>query len=496
MNLLCKISLNTSLLCVLSLSVLSLMFSTTPAATQTSSVPNLSSDDGYLTHPLPPGDEKYATISGGRMKGYVRELTAISRNYRDAGHQYWGRLIGTSADVKTAEWMAAKLKEVGASNVRLQPLELPPQWMPQSWEAVVSGQGRSVNLGSAWPTYGTPGTPPGGLDMEVVYLGWGTEADFAGRDVRGKAAVIYSMPKPGPMVHSATLNGALRRAGERGAAAILVVIELPGNLRTALYPTRTEVPTFSLGQADGAAIRELVEAAPAGEPPHIRLRFEVVIESGLRTASVWGEIPGTSDERIMVIAHRDGFFEGASDNASGVATVVELAEFFARIPPQDRGRTITIIGTPGHHNEGQAAMDWLIENRETAFRNVTFLLNVEHTAHANVLQWGANLEPTNTMEPFRWGVHGSPVLVEIVDRALDAYRIPRWARMPNPGPAGETRPIQRFVPSFGLIYAGTLIHSDAETAETIPEVGIEAVTRSYARIIDEVDRHSLDALQP
>ena len=106
------------------------MFSTTPAATQTSSVPNLSADDGYLTHPLPPGDEKYAAISGGRMKGYVREFTAISRDYRDAGHQYWGRLIGTSADAETAEWMAAKLKEVGASNVRLQRLELPPQLYP------------------------------------------------------------------------------------------------------------------------------------------------------------------------------------------------------------------------------------------------------------------------------------------------------------------------------------------------------------------------------
>ena len=38
--------------------------------------------------PFPQETKKYAAISGGRMKGYVRELTAISRNYRDAGHQY------------------------------------------------------------------------------------------------------------------------------------------------------------------------------------------------------------------------------------------------------------------------------------------------------------------------------------------------------------------------------------------------------------------------
>jgi Zn-dependent M28 family amino/carboxypeptidase len=52
----------------------------------------------------------------------------------------------------------------------------------------------------------------------------------------------------------------------------------------------------------------------------------------LKTATVWGSLPGSSDETIFVVAHRDGWFEGANDNASGVATMLGLAEYFAKMP--------------------------------------------------------------------------------------------------------------------------------------------------------------------
>ena len=41
----------------------------------------------------------------------------------------------------------------------------------------------------------------------------------------------------------------------------------------------------------------------------------------LKSGTVWGKLPGTTDETIYVEAHRDGWFESATDNASGVATL-------------------------------------------------------------------------------------------------------------------------------------------------------------------------------
>ena len=59
-----------------------------------------------------------------------------------------------------------------------------------------------------------------GHPLDVVYAGLGSEADFAGRDVRGKAVLLFSMPLPGSWRHTATAEQAIRRAQDKGAAAI------------------------------------------------------------------------------------------------------------------------------------------------------------------------------------------------------------------------------------------------------------------------------------
>ena len=64
-------------------------------------------DNEYLRWPLPPSEQAYAGLSGKRIKGYINEITAISRKSRDAGDQYWGRITGTPYDRMTAEWIAA-----------------------------------------------------------------------------------------------------------------------------------------------------------------------------------------------------------------------------------------------------------------------------------------------------------------------------------------------------------------------------------------------------
>src|SRR5262245_23291581 len=66
---------------------------------------------------LAPPEQKYAAIDGAHLKTYVSELTAISRRYRDNGHpQYWGRIIGTSADNENAEWLMHRFRRIGLTH--------------------------------------------------------------------------------------------------------------------------------------------------------------------------------------------------------------------------------------------------------------------------------------------------------------------------------------------------------------------------------------------
>jgi hypothetical protein len=122
------------------------------------------------------------------------------------------------------------------------------------------------------------------------------------------------------------------------------------------------------------------------------------------------------------------------------------------------------------------------------------LLNAEHTAHALVDHWGAALQPTNALGPFDWSVNGSTQLLEIATRSFDQFGIPRWVQ--ENGLRGEVGTIEHLVPSVNLMHAGVLLHSNAETAESIPAAGLAATTRAYAKIIDEVNRLDLSSLVP
>ena len=380
----------------------------------------------------------YGAIDGDHLKVYVEELTAISRRYRDAGHQFWGRIIGTEADAENAAWLADKLRAAGVPEVRTQTLDLDPQWMPRSWSVMAAAGGRTIALETAQPVYTSRGTPAGGLDLEVVYVGLGTEADFAGRDVAGKAALITSMPMRSTLRHSATVNGAVQRADALGAAAILVSVALPGNIRTQFYPTRTEAPTFSLGQQDGDTLRAMVEAN--GPLPRVHVDLDVEMVEGLQTANVWATLPGMTDEKIVIVAHRDGWFEGANDNAAGVATTVVLAEYFASLPRERRRRTIQFIGTPGHHNSARVGVQWIENNAGTVLDKTALLINAEHTGAVDLYMLGNRFGWSNAATALMWGVSGSPALRHI---ATDAYETFGVSTLRDAGgPVGEIRPLE------------------------------------------------------
>src|SRR5436190_3945724 len=134
-------------------------------------MPLMALEEKFIRFPLPPGQEAYVDIDGKHMHRYVVEQANISRKYRDEGHpKFWGRIIGTSADVEDANWLIARFKAAGLSDVRTQPFDLVPQWFPESWEVTVSGAGKTVTLESAQPDYGAVGTPPEGMDLDVAYV--------------------------------------------------------------------------------------------------------------------------------------------------------------------------------------------------------------------------------------------------------------------------------------------------------------------------------------
>ena len=228
-------------------------------------------DEMFPKWPYPAGDAAYADLDGVKIKGYINEITAIARKSRDDGNQYWGRITGSPYDKMTTDWVQAQFKRVGLEQVRSQEFtDLPPQWWPTSWEVTAAGGGKTLELKTAFPLYHSVGTN-GQADLEPVWVGMGTPADFQGRDVRGKAVIAYGFPNPGGREDTALTFGIVKRADEAGAAALFIVLGFPGNVMN--EPTAggttdpARMPIFMLGNQDGTAVRQMIEAERVTEDP-------------------------------------------------------------------------------------------------------------------------------------------------------------------------------------------------------------------------------------
>ncbi|HEX4347169.1 MAG TPA: M28 family peptidase [Vicinamibacterales bacterium] len=475
--------------------------------------------DNFLDWRLLPSEQQYASIDGKKMLGYVKDLAAVSDRYRDAGHpQFWGRIIGSSADREDAAWLMAKYKEIGLQDVHEEMIDLTPQWFPQSWDLTATSGDKTLKLTTAQPAYSTPGTK-GAVDLEVVYVGLGSEADLIGRDLHGKAVLIFSNPMPGSWRHTSTQESVttdegqratlLQLAERRGAAAIICSLQLPpvvgvggnageGNIRTQLYPTNTTVPTFSMGMKDGKDLRDMVAHAPSGQPVHLKLAMDVQQVPNLKTSTVWGKLPGTTNEVIYVEAHRDGWFESATDNASGVATQLGIAEYFAKIPQSQRRRTIVFLGTSGHHNSGTNSAAWLNEHHEEIFKNAALLINCEHTAAVGQELLGEGIRVVNAEAGFLWygGGNQRPKLQTAAYKAFQEFGVPIYAEPEPSTPGGEASRLAPWVAAVQASNYNMFFHSDAETPAMVPAPGLAASARAYAKVIEEVNKMDLKELQP
>ena len=445
-------------------------------------------EDAFIDLPLAPEDKKYGDLQAVRLKQILMETTAISQRDKATGALFWGRNVGFPGHVWAQDWAEAYFKKHGLTNIHRKSFDLPPQWVPKSYQIQFSAAGKTYDLTSARPAEESH-LPAGGLDLDLVWVATGTAADYVGKDVKGRAVLIQDIPTPGVLRHSIVLEGAIQRAYDKGAAAVGMMYGISDNF--ALWELRTSgKPGFNVGYEDGKIIRDLIGQ---GESVKVKLRLDAEERAGLKTASVLGTLPGATDEEVIVIAHLDAYFDGAIDNGSGLAVMIGLLEHFSKIPRAQRQRSIRFLASAGHH--GGPGTRWLYDDRAKELTKTALMINLEHVAVVRTKYWGPKLRKTNAVSPMRWWVWGSKPLLDLSLNAFRRFNVTVTADMDN-GASGEMGQVARSAPSMQVISSPEAKHTENDTAEWVPGIGLQQVARAYARIIDEVNKLSLKELQP
>jgi N-acetylated-alpha-linked acidic dipeptidase len=123
------------------------------------------------------------------------------------------------------------------------------------------------------------------------------------------------------------------------------------------YERKPTIPVVSVNKSDGAWLRALVQAGG------VKARLSTKLDEGWVTCPVLvAEIPGSEapDEFVLLHGHVDGWHQGIGDNATGDATMLEVARILWK-HRQRLARTVRIAWWPGHSQGRYAGSVWFAD---------------------------------------------------------------------------------------------------------------------------------------
>jgi hypothetical protein len=442
-------------------------------------------------------------LDAAALKADQKKIVGFSLESLGAGDKVWGRRAATPAFMHTIEWTVDAFRNAGLSGARVETFAVPaPMWVPKSWQVQIVGDPafgagtQTVTLQSAFPQPGGASIPGGAVTAPIVYVGHGTDADLAGRDVKGKIAVVRVRPEPS--LFGAGEQGVALKIAKLGAVGVINAIEGPGNAQY-VDPRFAcgAAPCFMIGGQDAWFLQTVIgKAANAGVLDKLKVTLSLTSEEqgGLTSANGVATIPGTSPKRIIVNAHADGYFQGGDDNASGLAVLVGLAKYFSKQPkPQ---HTLMFVASGGHHGPGNGPASLVAVHPELKDGTV-LILNLEHVAYADIVRGkvrapdniGMTWETSVTEAAKAVGVtNESPFLFDLWSRAARCYGVATYqsASTTVSGDLGGYRPLN--VPMTQMIQSGTFYHASGDVLEAVPAEGLERAARFHAYFLEQVDR--------
>jgi|SRR5215469_6107983 len=239
-----------------------------------------------------------------------------------------GRVTGSLESAAAASLIIKTLTDAGFANAHIEQYSIESGWRRGPATAAVIGPvSHPVFVGSYGWAPGTNG--PAQARLVEANISADGRLDVPLTNLRD-AAVMVNINVAGNS-HSTDYivlrAKAIRDLASAGAAAMLIPSDKPHRMlytsAYTIYP-RAGLPVLSVAKEDAAFLRRLMIKEPVRVQLEIHNDFLPVAEG---ERNVIAEIPGTGNDIVVVGAHFDSWdwAQGANDNGSGVAAVLEAA---------------------------------------------------------------------------------------------------------------------------------------------------------------------------
>ncbi len=465
-------------------------------------------------------------LDGRKLKRYVEDVVEFSYASRAAGERSWGRLAGTPWAERTVDYVAQEFRKAGL--VDIVKSEVPFLGIDRTasdWHVTLLGlpefgsRSVDVELQSAFPMGQRPEGP--GLPAKdetlppvttlavtapVVYVGAGTPADLADKNVSGKIAVLRVEPAPA-IFYSNAARVLPQQLVNAGAAGVIEIYAAPGNMQVH-FGSCVNAPCFMLGGEDGEFLMMCIARATAAhvlDKLQISLSQTIVNASGLHGYLLVGKVQGRSHaENLIVSAHSDAWFAGANDNASGLAALIGLARHYAsgHRPLHD----MYFVVSPGHHSPLGATASFVKLYPQVCPANI-IAINLEHVGGQGVYPSTFNpkgMGPSTSRygnaeflyEPINWDSPGREImgapLTGTVKAALAAAAQRAQFTAPSRIAVGAIAELAPLVSAgaTGLqdVEVNIWYHTSGDTAATVAAQTLQRVAVFYRSLLDHMDR--------
>ncbi len=464
--------------------------------------------------------------------------------------RYGYRMPGTKSDHQNAEYILKKFQKFGLKETKKESVPAAVAF-PDKWTLTVRAEGKKEEeIPCCFLRY-VKFTDAAGLSAPMVYVGAGSDEDYAKVDVKGKIVVAdvtsdglrvpYTRPAPkftwpnsyftydpdGTLPSDkndenwpTTLGRRYQDAVQKGAAGFVGILELmAGDMNEYLHMySKFELPAVTISPRAGARLREtLRNGSVVGK----------IILTGFQgqgeTFSLYGFVPGKNPDEIIVIqSHHDGW---ATNEASGASVVLGLAKYFGQLPPKTMNRTLMFYLVGSHFGQrvdwDGKALNWSrnLSVEQTTniykmnpgwdrYRALAFEL-LPKTVCANNIEMigrqykrkGDDFVSTGLVSPHMWGVTGpaaeepNQALLSFTREAIQRHKLDRSTVYPffiGEGP----RYVAAGVPLVNhlLLNAWQFTHKD--TLDTVMKEHLRPMVAAFADITKGQDSVEANELKP